>query len=168
MMPKTTLVHGRVKLSLKSWKLGILSGFAQSRREQDLIQKDFRSRTSTSWYSLQEYSWNGKIEENSWITSRWILQEENWSRIKTLFISSWPRYRNCTIHEINCMNDSREFRDAESVRSGQISHVPCEPAFFPLLAAEPRQKSAAWNLECAWYFGKRFRQFSCVLFDTLF
>ena len=28
------------------------------------------------------------------------------------------------------MNDSRDFQDAESVRSG-ISHVPCQPAFFP-------------------------------------
>ena len=46
-------------------------------------------------------------------------------------------------NEINCVNDSIEFKDAESVRSGQISHVPSKPAFFPLLTAEPRQKSAA-------------------------
>ena len=50
--------------------------------------------------------------------------------------------------EINCMNDSRDFEDAESVRSGQLSHVPCEPALFPLptdprRTAEPRQKFAA-------------------------
>ena len=32
--------------------------------------------------------------------------------------------------EINCMNDSRDFKDAESVRSGQ-SHVTSQPAFFP-------------------------------------
>ena len=31
----------------------------------------------------------------------------------------------------NCMNDSRDFKDAESVRSGQ-SHVTSQPAFFPL------------------------------------
>ena len=31
---------------------------------------------------------------------------------------------------INCMNDSRDFQDAESVRSGQ-SHVTSQPAFFP-------------------------------------
>ena len=28
------------------------------------------------------------------------------------------------------MNDSRDFKDAESVRSG-LSHVPSQPAFFP-------------------------------------
>ena len=32
--------------------------------------------------------------------------------------------------EINCMNDSKDFQDAESVRSGQ-SHVACQPVFFP-------------------------------------
>ena len=32
--------------------------------------------------------------------------------------------------EINCMNDSRDFQDAESVRSGQ-SHVASQPVFFP-------------------------------------
>ena len=32
--------------------------------------------------------------------------------------------------EVNCMNDSRVLKDAESVRSGP-SHVPSQPAFFP-------------------------------------
>ena len=33
-------------------------------------------------------------------------------------------------NEINCMNDSRDFQDAESVGSGQ-SHFPSRPASFP-------------------------------------
>ena len=33
-------------------------------------------------------------------------------------------------NEMNCMNNSRDFKDAESVRSGQ-SHVNSQPAFFP-------------------------------------
>ena len=33
-------------------------------------------------------------------------------------------------NEINCMNDSRDFQDAESVRSGQ-SHVASQPVFSP-------------------------------------
>ena len=33
-------------------------------------------------------------------------------------------------NEVNCMNDSRDFKDAESVRSGQ-SHVASQPVFFP-------------------------------------
>ena len=35
-------------------------------------------------------------------------------------------------NESSCMDDSREFKDAESVSSGQLSHVPSEPALFPL------------------------------------
>ena len=33
-------------------------------------------------------------------------------------------------NEVNCMNDSRDFRDAESVRSGN-SHVTSQPVSFP-------------------------------------
>ena len=33
-------------------------------------------------------------------------------------------------NEVNCMNDSRDFEDDESVRSG-VSHVASQPAFFP-------------------------------------
>ena len=33
-------------------------------------------------------------------------------------------------NEINCMNDSRDFKDAASVHSGQ-HHVTSQPAFFP-------------------------------------
>ena len=33
-------------------------------------------------------------------------------------------------NEVTCMNDSRDFKDAESVRSGP-SHVPSQPALLP-------------------------------------
>ena len=33
-------------------------------------------------------------------------------------------------NEVNCMNDSRDFKDAESARSGP-SHVPSQPALLP-------------------------------------
>ena len=33
-------------------------------------------------------------------------------------------------NEMNCMNDSRDFQDAESIRSGN-SHVVSEPVSFP-------------------------------------
>ena len=32
-------------------------------------------------------------------------------------------------NEANCMNDSRDFKDAQSVRSGP--HIPSQPALFP-------------------------------------
>ena len=33
-------------------------------------------------------------------------------------------------NEVNCMNDSTDFKDAESERSG-LSYVPSQPALFP-------------------------------------
>ena len=81
-------------------------------------------------------------------------------------------------NEINCMNDSKDFQDAESVRSGQ-SHVASQPVFFPphpdpggMLAkpssgnAEP-QKWAAKYLGHTWYIGKRFCKSNGVFFITL-
>ena len=71
-------------------------------------------------------------------------------------------------NEIDCMNDLRDFQDAESVRSGQ-SHVTSQPVFFPPHPrswrnakpfsgnAEPQQRAAKY-LGHAWYIGKRFLQ----------
>ena len=67
---------------------------------------------------------------------------------------------------LHCMTDSRDFQDAESVRSGH-SHVTSQPVFFPTSSsswwnAKPffwnaeLQRWAAKHLGHAWYFGKRF------------
>ena len=80
-------------------------------------------------------------------------------------------------NEINCMNDSRDFQDAESVRSGH-SHVTSQPVSFPPHSiswwnakpftgnAEP-QRRAAKHLGHAWYIWKRFCKSSRVFFGTL-
>ena len=74
-----------------------------------------------------------------------VHEKEELKRVQELRIDEFSRRRlienQDTIHEltariqelqneVNCMNDSRDFKDAESVRSGP-SHVPCQPAFFP-------------------------------------
>ena len=45
------------------------------------------------------------------------------------------------------MNDSREFKDAESVRSGQLSHVPSDSASFPLPTDQGGLLSRARNTQ---------------------
>ena len=52
-------------------------------------------------------------------------------------------------NEINCMNDSRDFKNAESVRSGP-SHIPSQPAVLPLyrdpgLLSRNNQPPFFWN-----------------------
>ena len=80
-------------------------------------------------------------------------------------------------NEIYCMNDSKDFQDAESVRSGN-SHFTSQPLSFPphpipegmlsrsLVNAKP-QRRAAKHLGRAWFFGKRFCKSSCFLLSTL-
>ena len=69
-------------------------------------------------------------------------------------------------NEVNCMNDSKDFQDAESVRSGN-SHVTSQSMLFPkhpipegmfeafIRIAAP-QTRAAKHLGYTWYIGKRF------------
>ena len=53
------------------------------------------------------------------------MRDEDWSKNKILFWNSLARY-----NDIICMNDSKDFQDAESVRSGH-SHVTAQPESFP-------------------------------------
>ena len=80
-------------------------------------------------------------------------------------------------YEINCMNDSRNFQDAESVRSGH-SHVASQPVSFPphpvlggmlsrSLGLPSRKNWAAKHLGRTWYIGKRFCKSNGVFFSTL-
>ena len=79
-------------------------------------------------------------------------------------------------NEINCMNDSRDFQDAESARSGQ-SHVTSQQAFFPghpdldgLLSSSLGMPSrndvppSIWDTHDK--IGKRFCKSNGVLFNT--
>ena len=65
------------------------------------------------------------------------------------------------------------FKDVDSVRSGSVSHVPSQPAFFPLLREPGGLLIRDYNLQAkhmgyAWYIGKRFCKSTSVLFDNFF
>ena len=75
-------------------------------------------------------------------------------------------------NEVNCMNESKDFQDAESVRSGN-SHVTNQPMLFPkhpvpegMLRAEPQRGRQAFGTH-TWYIGKRFCESTCFLFSSL-
>ena len=95
----------RDKLILKQWKLGILDKeYEQSRREQALLHEELadreRARRDTRIRSIQ------KLEE---------LKREQEFRLGEF--SSRRLLENL-------------FEDVESVRSGQLFHVPIQPALF--------------------------------------
>ena len=80
-------------------------------------------------------------------------------------------------NEINCMNDSTEFKDAESIRSGN-SHVTSRPLSFPPhpipegmlsrpIGMPSRREGPPGILGRTWYVGKRFCKSRCVIISTL-
>ena len=79
-------------------------------------------------------------------------------------------------NEVNCMKGSKDFQDAESVRSGN-SHVTSRPVSFPphpipegLLRQaflSPCHRRAAKHLGHTWYIGKRFCQSTCIIIRSL-
>ena len=121
-----------------------------SRREQDLLHeeqadreralRDTRIRSIHEWETIV-FS-GGKLTENQNIINELMIKVQELQ------------------NEINCMNDSREFKHAESVRSGQQSHVPSEHALSPL-STDPgglwsrAENPQLWNTHC-------------IRFDTLF
>ena len=80
-------------------------------------------------------------------------------------------------NEVNCLNDTRDFKDAESVRSG-LSHVSSQPALLPLfrdlggMLSRPgrmlSRNDQPPDILChALYVGKRFGKSTGVFFISL-
>ena len=89
----------------------------------------FRTKSGSSWSSYEKSYWGGRIESSSRVhirsISRRILIEDRDTILQlTAKIQELQK-------EINCVNDLRDFQDAESVRSGQ-SHVTSQPVLLPL------------------------------------
>ena len=80
-------------------------------------------KLGSSWSAWEKSQWNGRIEEVSEFYLRHYCEKK---------ISRRSRYNSGTYlqNEINCMNDSRDFQDAESVHRGH-SHVTSQPVSFP-------------------------------------
>ena len=80
-------------------------------------------------------------------------------------------------NEVNCLNDSKDFQDADSVRSGN-SHVTSRPVSFPphsipegmlrhSFGVPKPQRRAVKHLGHTWYIGQRFCRSTCVILSTL-
>ena len=79
-------------------------------------------------------------------------------------------------NEVYCMNDSKDFQDAESVRSGN-SHVTSRLVSFPphpipegMLRdsfVSPRRKEGPPCIWDTWYIGKRFCRSTCIFISSL-
>ena len=80
-------------------------------------------------------------------------------------------------NEVNCTNESKDFQDAESVRSGN-SHVTSRPLSFPphpipggmlrhSFVSPSRREGPPSILGHTWYIGKRFCRSTCIFISSL-
>ena len=92
-------------------------GDGRLRRDQQLLHeqlveqnRDLREAHMKSLYEMEELKWfpESRVEESS----RWRLNEDRDTILE--LTAKIQELQN----ETNCTNDSRDFKDAESVRSG--------------------------------------------------
>ena len=126
-----------------------ITGCEQSRRDQLPLQeelseqhRDLRETRIKSLHGMEELKRVQELRVDEFSRSRLI---ENQDAINEL-TARIQELQN----EVNCMNDSRDFKDAESVRSGP-PHVPSQPALFPSyrdpggLLSRNNQPPDIWN-----------------------
>ena len=101
----------------------------QSRRDQLLLQEQLseqnRDLRETHIKSLHEMEELKRVQELriDELSRRRLIENQDTINELTDRIQELQ-------NEVNCMNDSRDFKEAQSVRSG-LSHVPSQPALFP-------------------------------------
>ena len=149
---------------------------AQLRRDQQLLHdqlskqnRELREAQMKSLNKMEELKRFQELRIDEFSRSRLIEDRET--------ILELTRKIQELQNEINCMNDSRDFKDAESVRSG-VSHVTCQTALLPHFRdpgrnakpfcgnAEP-QRWAAKYLGHALQIRKRFLQIQRRLLQHL-
>ena len=114
-----SLKDEKSKFSLKSELRSRSTNFKPSLIEED---RDLREAHIKSLHEIEELKRVQELRIDEFSRRRLI---ENQDTIDELTV----RIQELQ-NEVNCMNDSRDFKDAESVRSG-LSHVPSQPALFP-------------------------------------
>ena len=96
-----------------------------------------------SFYEMEEMKWvqESRVDESS---RRRLIENQDTINELTARIQELQ-------NKGNCMNDSRDFQDAESVRSG-LTHVPSQPAFFfSTLSWSWRDATPSWvNAKPQW------------------
>ena len=106
-----------------------LAGDEQHRRDQQLLHEQLleqnRELREAHEKSLNEMEYLKRFQGSTFdeFSRRRLIQDRDSILELTAKIQEVQ-------NEVNCMNDSRDFKDAESVRSGQ-SHVTSQPALFP-------------------------------------
>ena len=145
------------------------------RRDQQLLHEQLleqnRNLREAHWKSLNEMEELKRFRGSTFDTiARRKLVEDRDTILELTARIQEPQ------NEVNCMSDSRDFQDAESVRNGQ-SHVTSQPMFFPphpdsgamqsRSLGMPSRKNVPPSIWDTWNTGKRFCKSNSVFFRTL-
>ena len=93
--------------------------FMNSNWSKIWISVKLMRKVSVKWKNWRDF----KVQHSTTIARRKLVEDRDTVLELTGKIQELQ-------NEINCMNDSRDFQDAESARSGH-SHVTSQPVFFP-------------------------------------
>ena len=146
------------------------------KKSNDFFKDNYYSKIWNYVKLIREVSLKWKNSKSFRVLHSILWQNENSLRIRTLYWNFLAECRELP-NEVNCMNDSKDFQDAESIRSGN-SHVTNRPVSSPphpvlkrmlrhSFVTPSRKKKAAKHLGHTWYIRKRFCKSRCVFFSTL-
>ena len=146
-----------------------ITGCDQSKRDQLLLQEELQEQNR----ALRETRIRN-LRDMEELQKSHVLKVEELSRRKLTEDQNTIMELRARIqelqNEVNCLNDSRDFKNAESVRSG-LSHVPSQPAIFPPyrdplgLLSRNSQPPDIWNSQGL--SGNVFYKSTSVFFVTL-
>ena len=123
-------------------------GYVESRREQVRLQEEFgmkeKALRETQIRNIHEIGEMKRVQElrvDEFSVQRWRESHESIQRLTSQIQELQER--------MNYLNDSGEFHEAESNKSGTFSHVPSQPARIPstrsLLSCDKRLQPETWN-----------------------
>ena len=137
-MEKWSIDQGNVmSVTARKHRLGLYLNSKDRRLSRNIATKSVitNSKQLMQKKNVQSYKDNyGDRNRNfvkliNKVLQKWRNYGNSRVLLSILFWNYQAEYRNCK-NEVNCMNDSKDFQDAESVRSGN-SHVTSRPVSFP-------------------------------------
>ena len=139
---------------------------------------------------LQEELWRQQMEFRE-VHQQSLLRWSNYEKFQSSTFDTFARRKLIEDHntvlelsgrvqelqnEVNCLNDSKDFQDAKSVRSG-IPTLPVNRCYslhilflkgcWSLLFVSPRRKEGAKHLGHTWFTGERFCKSTCIFISAL-
>ena len=148
---------------------------ARAKQERKILQEelwrqqqDFREAHQQSLTEMEEFR---KFQSSTFDT----IARRNLTEDQNTILELSGRIQELQ-NEINCVSGSKEFQDAETIRSGN-SHVTSRPVSFPphpipggMLSRSfglPSRREGPPSIWDTWYIGKRFCKSRCVIISTL-